>query len=309
MAGTAKAARFGRKWTIQRPLAVLACLASALTALPAAGQSVPPEPTVLQMPASVRSAGFAGSSTALIGDAGSVFTNPSGLATIKYLSIEAGYARVPGQDYFVTGAVASRIGRVNLGGGYQYLNFNDTSAVRDNLVWAGTAVYRFGMIGLGATGKYVSVEDSAGVVTRSGTADIGLTLAFFDIMALAVTVQNAAKLDITGPLLSLPTTTHVGFSFNFTDPQASLFRLMATVEGVWTQGQPHRTLWGLETGVVAKGFGVLARAGYGTQPVAYQASKWAFGAAVVLHRVRIDYAYQELVSGEPSHWIGARWTP
>ncbi len=285
---------------------------AALALLPgvAASQAaVPPRPIVLELPASVRSAGMSGVGVAIVGDAGSVFLNPSGLATIKSLSVEAAYSRLPDRSIYTMGAAAVRIGQLNVGGGYQYLLFSDSSAVQDNLEVVGTLVYRFGLIALGTTGKYVSVEDTTGLVTRTLSADAGITLAVFDIMAFALSLQNLARDAIDGPTLDLPTTTRLGFALNFVDPQETA-RLLGTVEQVWTSGRPARTLVGGEVGAVFYGLGIVARIGYGPQPPGSGQSRMSYGGGVVLGRFRADYAYQRgNAFGRDVHRVGLRWTP
>ncbi|MFZ5624616.1 MAG: hypothetical protein ACOY71_09345 [Gemmatimonadota bacterium] len=262
------------------------------------------------VPASVRSAGLAGAGVAVIGYAGSVFNNPSGIALIRYLSVEAGASQLPDRTTYLMGAGALRIGPIDVGGGYQYLNFSDTASVRDNILWVGTLVYRRGLTALGGSLKYVSVEDTTGQIFRTVTGDLGVTLAFFDIAALALSVQNIAPQAVSGPRLELPRSTHLGFTLNFVDPQAEQWRLLATVEGIWTAGQRGRTVAGIEGGVVLGAVGLVGRMGYGNQPEGFPATRTTYGAGIVLGQVRIDYAYQgKNAFGNNVHWVGVRWTP
>lgn len=275
----------------------------------AAAQEAPIRPALLGVPASVRSAGLAGAGVAVIGYAGSVFNNPSGLATIRYFSVEAGASRLPDETTYLMGAGAFRVGPLDVGGGYQYLNFSDTSSVRDNILWVGALVFKRGFTAFGTSLKYVSVEDTAGTVSRTATGDLGLTLALFDIAALAVAVQNVFREPITGPALGLPPAAHLGFTLNFTDPQET-WRLLGTIEGAWAEGQTGRTLVGVEAGVVVKGVGIVGRAGYGKPPAGFDATRGTFGGGLVLGRLRLDYAYQgRNAFGRNVHWVGGRWTP
>src|SRR5204862_55529 len=43
------------------------------------------------LPGTTRAAGLAGAGAALVGDAGAIFSNPAGLATIRHLSVEGSY--------------------------------------------------------------------------------------------------------------------------------------------------------------------------------------------------------------------------
>ncbi len=270
--------------------------------------SILPPPQVLALPASVRSAAMGGAAVALVGDAGSVFTNPSGLATIKYLGVEGAFHYLPDALQSV-GAGAVRLGPFNLGAGYDYLRYRRKgSPLKDNLLWAGSAVYRVGLVALGATEKYVSVEDSSGHISRALANDAGLTIAVFDIMALAVSVQDFNQRRLGGTPILLPTRTRLGFTFNFVDPQTTA-RLLGTVETVWTEGQDRRTVFGLETGVVLHGVGLVARVGTGAQPAGTGQRKVAFGGGIVLGRLGIDYAYQARSGGGTIHRVGVRWSP
>ena len=290
-------------------LALLAAgVGLSLAPRPLGGQTAPP-PLILRLPASVRSAGLAGAGTAVVGFAGSVFVNPSGIATIGSLSAEGTYARHPDRSTHTTGALAVRLGQFDFGVGYGRLRLRDTAAVRANDLWIGSIVYRFGLTAFGASLKHVSVKDSAGAVHESVTSDAAVTVAFFDIAALALSVQNLGRDALSGASLTLPTTTHLGFTLNFVDPQSTV-RLLGTVEAIWTEGEPRRTVWGLESGVVLAGVGIAGRLGHGGQPVGSGQSKWAYGAGLVLGRFHLDWAHQaESIFGGGVHRFGARWTP
>jgi hypothetical protein len=274
-----------------------------------AAQQASEPPLVLSLPASVRQAALAGAGAALIGDAGSVFGNPAGLATIKVLSLEGSFQYYPDETRQGSAAAALRVGPFNLGGGGSYIVLNDSAAIRSNLMWVGSAVYRFGLIALGASGKYVASEDSTGRVSRAVTADAGLAIALFDIAALGFSVQNVGENRISGDPLVLATRYRFGFMLNFTDPQTTA-RLLGTIETIWTDDQERRTIAGLEAGAVVSGIGLVARIGHGGQPPASRQSKWTFGGGVLLGRVGLDYAYQrrEGLGGEV-HRVGVRWTP
>ena len=270
-----------------------------------------PRPAVLSYPANVRSAGLAGAGAAMIGYAGSVFNNPSGLAPIRSLSIEAALARLPDGSTYTMGAAAVRAGSFNVGGGYQYLRFPGGGQVYDNLSWTGALVYRWGGLGLGTAAKYVSVEDSSGAISRAVTSDLSATVAFFDIAALALSVQNVGDVTISAPGLRLPRAVHLGFSLNLLDTYSN-GRLLATFETVWRQGEARRTVVGLEAGAVFYGLGLVARAGTGGEPgtpvTPFSTTTW--GASVVAGKARLDYAYQKRSAlGRGVHLFGVRWTP
>jgi hypothetical protein len=272
-------------------------------------QGEPPRPALPDLPASVRVAGLAGAGVAMPGYAAGVFDNPSNIGPIRVLSLEAAYARLPDQSRYLTGAAAVRAGAFNFGGGLRYLRFEGDRPVLDNLSWVGAAVYRLKGVALGGSAKYVSVEDSGGTVYRTLTSDAGVTLAFFDIAAVAVSFQNLGRYALSGEGLDLPASTHLGFSFNLIDTYSN-GRLLATMESDWTSGAPRRTVMGLEAGLVFGGVGLVGRIGTGGQPAGSGVGKTSYGGSVVLSRARLDYAYQRRSAiGRSVHLFGARWTP
>ena len=285
---------------------VLAAVATALAA-PLSAQA--PSSIVNVLPPSTRSAAMAGVGVALVGDAGSVFINPSGLATIKVLSLEGAYSPMPAGATLWQGAGAFRVGQFNFGAGAAYLLLPDTAAYADNVTWVGSADYRYGLLALGLSGRYVSVTDTSGQVNRAFTTDAGFTIAVFDIMALAVSVQSVGNERISGLGVELPTATHFGYLLNFVDPQGT-GRLLGTIEWVWTEGQSTRFLVGVEGGAVLKGVGVVLRTGYGPPPLGSGGSRWTVGGGVVLGRLGLDYAYQaQNLFGDAVHSFGLRLTP
>lgn len=269
----------------------------------------PPPPLVLSLPGSVRHAGLAGAGAALIGDAGSVFSNPAGLAPIKYLSTEVAVSLHPDDTRQISGSAALRLGPIHLGGGGSYLLFNDSSAVASNLMWVGSAVYRYGLFAIGGSAKYVASEDSAGRISRAVTGDAGLAIALFDISAIGFSAQNLGRRRVSGDPLTLPTVYRLGFMLNFTDPQTTA-RILGTIETIWTEHQERRTVIGVEGGAVLSGVGVVLRVGHGGQPPASGQSEWSYGGGILLGKLRIDYAYQRRTGlGGEAHRVGVRWTP
>ena len=206
---------------------------------------------------------------------------------------------------------AIRAGKFNLGGGYQYLRFPKNGPVYDNLTWVGAGVYRLGGIALGVSGRYVSVEDSLRTIARSVTTDLSGSVAFFDIAALAFSVQNLGDWAISKGGVSLPGSVHLGFSINLLDTYSN-GRLLATVETIWTHGVERRTAVGLEGGAVFKGIGLVARLGTGGEPGTRITpfSTTTYGGGIVAGRARFDYAYQKRSAlGTKVHLFGFRWTP
>lgn len=270
-----------------------------------------PVPVILAFPSSVQAAGLAGAGVALPGYAGALFVNPAGIGPIRVLSVEAGFSRTPDRSTYSMAAAAGRIGRFNLGFGIRYLLLPTTSPVHSNLSWVGAAVYRYGSIAFGAGGKFVSVEERGGPITRSLTSQLAVQVAFFDIAALALSLQNLGQARISGDGMILPDALHLGFSLNLLDTYSN-GRLLATVESVWSEQDRGRTVLGLEAGAAVGGLGIVARIGSGRQPglAGGLLSNTTFGASLLLGRARLDYAYQRRSAiGRDVHLAGMRWTP
>jgi hypothetical protein len=285
-------------------------LAAALdrSALAQSGSSQPPVPLATTLPVSVRFAGLGGASVAVSGDAGSVFSNPTGLATLKNIALEGSLQRYPDGTVESSAAGAFRLLQFDLGGGYQLLRFSDTSSVKDNLTWVASATYRFGIFAIGGSTKYVSMEDSAGSTRRSGAVDGGLGIYVFDLMSIGFSVQNLGDWSVSGGGVRLPTSKHVGFTFNFVDPQGT-GRLLGTMDVAWTEGQNRRTVLGGEAGVVVAGVGIEGRVGYGAAPDRSGQKEFSFGGSVVLSRLSLDYAHQSRTTlGDYVHRFGVRFT-
>lgn len=284
------------------------CVLAFLGIAPAAPAQSKPTPLATTLPVSVRFAGLGGASVAVNGDAGSVFFNPTGLATLRNIAIEGSLQEYPDGTVETMGAGAFRLLQFDLGGGYHYLRFSDTSSIKDNITWVGSATYRFGILAVGGTTKYVSQEDSAGIVRRSGAVDGGLGLYVFDLMSIGFSVQNLGDWSVSGGGVALPTTTHLGFTFNFVDPQETA-RLLATMDVAWTEGRDRRTVLGAEAGIVLSGVGLVGRFGYGAAPDGAGQRDVSFGGTVVISRINLDYAHQSRTTlGDHVHRFGIRLT-
>src|SRR5260370_16844128 len=72
---------------------------------------------IATLPGSTRAAGMGGGGAAIVGDAGALFGNPAGLATVHRLAVEAGYESYPSGTTPATGALALRVGRWDWGAG------------------------------------------------------------------------------------------------------------------------------------------------------------------------------------------------
>jgi len=292
-----------------------------LAAVPAAlraQDSIAPPPYVFTIPASVRSVGMGGAGAALVGDAGALFSNPAGLATIHHVSLEGAYRAAPGGARFFTGALGWRLSQFDLGIGGRYFKFGTDpsqyvgpeapagSNTREAL-GVGSLVYRYGLIALGVSGRYASRSIDS-VRVRGVSGDAGLAVAFFDIMALAFSVQNiGGNWRETSPL-EMPRLTRLGFTMNYVDPQES-YRLLSTVEVQWPEGHGARFVVGAEAGIVVEGVGVVGRVGYGGETPGIPNSKFSFGGSVNVGALKVDYAYRHHdLLDERAHHIGLRLT-
>lgn len=250
---------------------------------------------------------MAGASTALVGDAGTVFVNAAGVAIIRHVGLEGMVGRIPDPVTPTSLAGAVRVGQFHIAAGYQHLRLPEGSPQEENTLLVGGAVYRFGIFAFSGALKKVTVRDSAAITSSATTGDASVIIAVFDIFALSFGVQNIGQQELT-PGLVLPATTRLGSSLNLLDPQGTA-RLLGTIEFVWTEGFGSRTIIAGEAGLVFSGIGIEGRLGYGSQGPLPGQSVWSMGGTLVVGPVDVDYAYQERsVFGGGAHRLGIRLT-
>jgi hypothetical protein len=276
----------------------------------AQAQTARSAPLVLRVPGSVRSAGLNGAAAALVGDAGSVFGNPAGLATIRHIAVEGAYRRESTTGHVITAAGAWRLRQFDLGGGVQYLGLVSPSGgvgtgPHETLA-AGSVVYRSGLIAAGATAKWLRTT-TGGVEERAWGGDVGLAIALFDIMAIGFSMQNIGGNFDDRSAVVMPRLTRLGFTMNYVDPQES-FRLLSAVEVQWPEGRSARAVLGGEAGTVIKGVGVVGRLAYGSRWPDYHPSAVTYGGSVVLSRVVVDYSFDPSILTQSRHRLGLRLT-
>ncbi len=232
-----------------------------------------------------------------MGDAGSIFANPAGLATISNVALEVTYRGAAGRGAVLTGGAGARLRQFDLGVGVKYLGFDSTRLLPFTadqpyeLEAVGSLIYRFGLMAFGGSVRYVRTSlPSARQEALSG--DLGLAVAFFDIMAIGFAVQNIDDNWRAPSKLKLPRLSRLGLTMNYVDPQET-FRLMSVAEVQWREGMPRRFLLGGEAGVVLRGLGILARAAYRSGTGAIGDPAVTFGGSLALGRIHLDYAYAE----------------
>ena len=277
------------------------------------------------LPGTTRAAALGGAGVALVGDAGAMFSNPAGIATIRHLSIEGSYEPYLAGSAVATAALALRVSRFTWGLGAEELDYGtEPEIVPDpstggrrgtatgasfhpyEALAASSLVYRRGVAALGVTAKY-NRQQIGEEIRDAWAGDVGLAIAVFDIMAMGVSVQNLGGDLGCGALL--PRRTRAGLTLNYTDPEGT-FRLLTTLEGQWTRDRSAVLVQGVEGGVVTSGVGLAARVGYSTRPAVTDASRWTFGGGIVLGRLALDYAFQGYDAlGGGTHRVGIRWTP
>ena len=276
------------------------------------------EPVVLRFPASIRVAGFNGAGVALVGNAGAVFFNPAALATIRKVVFEGALQSGPFAGELAAVAVGWKERQFDIGFGLQYFDFDnspgpgggfitpaDTPVEASELFAVGSLVYRFGLIALGGSGKWVS-RNVEGVRERGVSADLGMAIAVFDIMAIGFAVQNVGGNWSKTSDLRMPRLTRFGFTMNYVDPQGT-FRLLSTIEWHWKAGQKQRFVIGGEGGIVISGVGVVGRLGYGTRPEPTARARVTYGATLELGAMDVDFAYDpNNLLNDPSRRIGVR---
>jgi hypothetical protein len=280
---------------------------------------------VAALPGTTRSAGLGGAGAALVGDAGAVFANPAGIATIRHLSIEGSYEPYLAGTAVSAVALALRVGRVSWGFGAQTLDYGAEPEIVPDPATGGrrgmatgatfhpyealavsSLVVRRGLMAFGVSAKY-DRQQIGSAVSDAWAGDVGVAIAIFDIAAFGVSVQNlGGDLDAGA---RLPRRTRAGFTLNYTDPQGA-YRLLTTLEAQWTQDRAAVLIQGVEGGLVRGGSGLVVRVGYATRPAVTDAWRFTFGGGVVLGRLQVDYAFQGYKAlGGGTHRVGVRWTP
>jgi hypothetical protein len=261
---------------------------------------------VASLAGSTRAAGLAGAGVALVGDAGAIFANPAALASIRHLAVEGSYEEYPAGATLSSAAAAVGVGPFAYGVGAHVLRPASTTGQPSDVLAVSALVFRFGMIALGGSLKYVR-EGFAVPRVEAWGSDAGMAIALFDIFALGASVENLGGSLAAGA--HLPRRTRVGFTMNFADPQGS-GRLLTTIEKQWPEGRHSVLVAGAEGGMVTRGgVGVIARVGVSGQSSSIAMSPFAVGAGVALGRLQIDYAYRTYSAPSGAmHRLGMRWT-
>jgi hypothetical protein len=277
------------------------------------------------LPGTTRSAALAGAGVALVGDAGDMFANPAGIATIHHLSLEGSYEPYLAGSAISTAALALRVSRLTWGFGAQTLDYGSEPEIVPDPTTGGrrgmptgasfhpyealattSLVYRHSLAAIGVNVKY-NRQQMGAEVSDAWAGDVGIAVAVFDIMAFGLSVQNLGGDLGNGALL--PRRTRAGLTLNYTDPEGT-FRLLTTLEGQWTRDHSAVLVQGIEGGIVTSGVGLVGRIGYATRAAVSDASRFTFGGGIVLGRLAMDYAFQSYdVLGGGTHRVGLRWTP
>lgn len=275
-------------------------------------------PIVNWSPGSVRFAGLNGAGAALVGFAGTVFTNPAGLATIRHVAIETAYQVGSLDAYTATGALGWRVGQFDLGFGVRRFDLGSEAErlvatgvpigpdTTSQVLGVGSLVYRFPLVAVGLSAKYFRAY-SGSVLEEATSMDLGFAIAIFDIMALGLAFQNVGG-NLRGTGITMPRLTRFGFTMNYVDPQES-FRLLSTIEMQWESAMGSRFVLGGEAGIVLGGdAGVVGRVGYASRMLGEAGSRLSYGATLELALGKIDVGYQpDDVTGEPFRRIGFRF--
>lgn len=286
---------------------------------------------LLEIPATARSMALGGATAALIGEAGSVFGNPAGLAPIGRTALSVTFQRYLVDTWLASAAVAVRVSRFHLGFGLRILDFGGDSVIVPDPAFGGdrgiatgatigayhalgvgTLTYRRGFVSAGVSVKalreHLGIAGDPGSNASAVGADVGVAAAFFDIAALGVVVQNiGGGVHSDSARAPLPHTTRVGFTFNIFDPQGTR-RLMSTTEWVAPPGGDAYWIFGFEAGAVSGGVGLLGRIGFVTGRRASDLRSPVLGGGLVFHNLRIDYAYQGLDAlGDGMHRFTLGW--
>ncbi len=289
--------------------------------------------SLLDIPATPRALALQGAYASVVGDEGSIFVNPAGMAPIHHFAL--GLSREQGLmgSRLSTGALAMRLGHFHVGFGVMYQDLGGDSVVVPDPAtggdfgrttgalinaWNGLAVgalaYRRGMVSVGGSVKVLHEEIGGGPAAYKSSAvagDVGFAIAVFDIMSLGAVLQNVGGTThaSNGTAASLPRTGRIGFTLNFIDPQGTA-RLMATTDWVKPPGPESYWAFGFEGGVVADGIGVLGRLGVATGRAETDRKGLSLGAGLMVRSLRVDYAWQPYgaLAGSQQR-LGVRWIP
>jgi len=245
-----------------------------------------------------------------VGDAGAVFANPAGIATIRHLSVEGGYQHFSDGSAVASGALALRAGRLSWGFGAAARDTTGALVRATDLLGLTSLVFRTSLFALGTSVKYVR-ETVAGTTADAWAGDVGVAIAVFDLMAFGASVQNIGG-DLGGGG-RLPRRTRAGLTMNYVDPQGA-YRLLTTLEGQWPSGVGGGAavlVAGVEGGVVMRAVGIVGRVGYTGHALATDPAPFSWGAGVELGRLHLDYGYRAAgrSRGNSTHRIGVRWSP
>lgn len=280
---------------------------------------------LLEIPATARALALGGAYAAVVGDEGSIFVNPAGMAPIRRFALGASFEEDFLGARLTTAAGAMRVGRFTIGFGGILYDFGGDSAIVGgqasgatitayNALGVGAIAYRRGMISLGASTKFLRerIGEGPNAYTATGvTGDLGAAVAVFDLMAFGFVMQNlAGSLTTSGAApTSLPRTARVGLTMNFIDPQGTM-RLMTTADWVRPPGGDSHWAVGLEGGLVAAGFGVVGRMGVALGRPDADREQLSYGGGIVVRGLKLDYGFQPYgMLGGGSHRVGVRWTP
>lgn len=308
---------------------------AALLAAPLAAQgSGTTAGALLELPATPRALAFQGAYASVVGDEGSVFVNPAGMAPIRHIALGMSYEQGLLGTRLSTVALAARAGRrLSVGFGLMYLDLGgDSVIVPDpafggdrgqatgalitawNALAVGAVAYRSGMLSFGASVKALHEQIGSGPGSYATTAvagDLGFAVAVFDLMSFGAVLQNLGG-DVrpgVGSPAPLPRTGRIGFTLNFIDPQGTA-RLTATTDWVKPPGDDSYWAFGFEGGVVADGFGILGRLGVSAGRADSDRKGYSLGAGLVVKALRVDYAWQPFGALRASvQRIGVRWLP
>jgi hypothetical protein len=306
----------------------------AAAAAPLAAQSAATAAALLEIAGTPRALALQGAYASLVGDEGSIFVNPAGMAPVHHIALGVSAAQGLLGDRHSTVAFVMRLGRHwDVGLGAVFLDLGGDSVVVPDLAsggttgtttgqlisaWDGLAVasvaYRRGMLSLGASVKALHEQLGSGTTGWRATSvagDLGFAVAVFDLFSFGAVLQNvggAAHAADGGPA-ALPRTGRIGFTLNFIDPQGTA-RLMATTDWVKPPGDDSYWAFGFEGGVVANGLGFLGRCGVSAGRTATDRRGYSLGAGLVVRSLRVDYAWQPYGALRAAEQrVGVAWIP
>lgn len=299
------------------PACLPACLLVCLCALPASGQSAGKTGAqILQFNPGARAAAIAGAYSASGADADVLFYNPAGAAALRRAASTA-FENYTLDISFGSAAGLVRVNALRIGASISYLDAGSINEVVPDPELGGNVGTE--------TGNRANASESAArlsVATRLRGARVGGSIGYVS-SNVAEASSNAAFLDAgiqydlgknTFAFLlrsmggsDLPAEARIGASRTLA--RGNLGALIGVDAIMRLRESGIAVVAGMEAGLLpstSSEFGAVVRVGFDGE--SSQLAPLRFGAGLMLHRVAVDYAFQNMDIAGVVHRVGVRWS-